>query len=244
MAKIYGRGSKFISSGARRNAFWYIFFLFLFIVGLVLCFKLAGDIFGSDNQYIAWILLVPYLFLVFLLVKVFKYIADIDYFFRGMDGEEIIAKELEKLPESYQIFRNIRINHRKSDIDFIVVGPKGILTVEAKSHTGHITSDGRTLLKNGGPFPGNKNFLIQARKEAATLADYLRLYGFVGYIKPVVAFSSHRARLNFGLRSVDGLVYVVQKDWLLKLIYSLPDQPSAKLPQSTLEQILIKLVES
>jgi len=241
MAKLYGKPSKYINRGAKRNASWYIFFLIVFIFGLVACFKLASQIYGPDNPYMAWILLVPYLICIFALVKIFKFIFKIDFFFRGLDGEDLIAHELVKLPNSYCVFRNIHINQRKSDIDFIVIGPKGILTVEAKSHSGRITFDGQILLKYGRPF--EKDFLLQARKEAGTLADYLRAYGFDGFVKPIIAFSSHRARLNFGLRPVDSLVYVIQRAWLLKLIYSLPDQSSGKVPLISLEQILNKLVE-
>jgi hypothetical protein len=212
------------------------------MIGLAWCFKLANDIYGPGHQNLVLLLFLPYLFLLFVLVKVFLYLTNIDNYFRGGSGEDLIAKELFKLPETYCVFRSVHVNNNRSDIDFVVLGPKGILTIEVKSHSGQITFNGHQLLKNN-LLITEKDILKQAKQEAGSLAEYLRSYGFDGYIKPIIVFSHWRAKVAFGLRPVDKIVYVVQKFWLIKLIYSLPDV-SYRVPQSVLEQILSKLVEA
>jgi hypothetical protein len=136
-------------------------------------------------------------------------------FIQGAHGEFDISDEFQNLPNSYKVKSNVVLG-QKGDIDFLVIGPTGIWTVEVKSHTGHISSDGQKLLING--FRFRKDFLKQAWAQAFAVRDRIQEHlGFQMAVQPVVVFSNPRAYMRFGTRPVGG-VQVVGRAWLLKLL--------------------------
>lgn len=54
---------------------------------------------------------------------------------RGFKGEDLVYAELQRIldPNSYHIFRNIVLKGKKWDMDFVIVGPKGIILLEVKN---------------------------------------------------------------------------------------------------------------
>ena len=54
---------------------------------------------------------------------------------RGFKGEDLVYAELQKIldPNSYHIFRNLVLKGKKWDIDFVIVGPKGVILLEVKN---------------------------------------------------------------------------------------------------------------
>ncbi len=57
-------------------------------------------------------------------------------YWRGVVGEKIVAKNLENsLDDNYSVFANVNIPEigRNEDIDFIAVGPKGVIIIEVKN---------------------------------------------------------------------------------------------------------------
>lgn len=136
-------------------------------------------------------------------------------YYRGRKGESIIFEELKKLPDEFRVFCDIKIAP-PYNIDFLVAGPTGIFTIEAKSHSGAIGyADGKITIN--GFVPKEKDFLKQAKGEARSISEYLKKEtGADHWVRPVLVFSSPDAKMHFGLNPVDG-VFVVQNRFLLKI---------------------------
>ena len=243
MAKGYGRASEFIADGARKRYKLYIFLT----VGPILTAIAALFFYYSDFGFqpgspITLIIFLIYLGILYLIFKLANALVDRDSFFLGGHGEYLVDQALAHLPGNFVYFRNMRLNNHSGDIDFVLVGSKGIFTIEAKSHKGKITFSGYQLLKNGWPFK-EKDILKQARQEGVSLSEYLRkTCGFQGYVKSVVVFSHPRTKMSFGLKPVDGHTYVIQKVWLEKFIYSFPNY-TYNVPPDKISQALMKLLQ-
>ncbi|OGL78159.1 hypothetical protein A3J43_01755 [Candidatus Uhrbacteria bacterium RIFCSPHIGHO2_12_FULL_54_23] len=138
---------------------------------------------------------------------------------RGLKGEAEVAEALEALPESYRVYRGVKLR-KGGDIDFVVAGPNGVCTVEVKSHRGRVDFNGRELTLNGTPFR-DKNVLHQAFGEAMNLHHYLRerMQKDI-FVTPLIVFSDAEAFLHFGMNPVYN-VYVIQKDLLRECITGL-----------------------
>ena len=137
----------------------------------------------------------------------------------GLIGEQSVGKILEGLPESYKIFANVVIPPLKSNIDFVVIGPTGIYTIEVKSHNGFITEDGHQLLRNGIPFQEG-DILHQAYGESMRLSDYLLKNNIASpEIQPFMVFSNKYTTMHFGKKQLHG-VSVIGAKWLTDTIYN------------------------
>jgi hypothetical protein len=56
---------------------------------------------------------------------------------RGREGEKAALSELKSvLSDEYKIYKNFKIPGRKFDIDFVIVGPKGLIVFEVKNYSG------------------------------------------------------------------------------------------------------------
>lgn len=156
-----------------------------------------------------------------LLLKLYEFVAlRAGLFARGRKGEGAIFYALNKLPDNWIVFQDVQING-KGNIDYIVLCPRGIFTIEVKSHEGEITYDGRELRRNG--YPLEKNFLQQARGEAWAVSDLLekKLGEKFHFIRAVIVFSSWYARLRLP-PGVINKVFVVKKKNLQKLMWWFP----------------------
>ena len=60
--------------------------------------------------------------------------------FSGKTGENRIVKELAKLPDDHIVFTNYfcSFEHKKCEIDALVLAPQGIFVIESKNHNGTI----------------------------------------------------------------------------------------------------------
>lgn len=180
--------------------------------------------------------LMTYTSIVVLAVLGYKFYREDDAvsenYYRGRKGESAILEELQKLPDPFRVFCDVT-TQPPYNIDFVVIGPTGIFTVEAKSHAGQVGyADGRITIN--GAAPQEKDFLKQAKSEALSVADALK--GKVSdqpWVYPVIAFSHPSAIPRFGLTPVDG-VFVVGKAFLTKLLI----EPR---PQSYSEETVLEL---
>jgi hypothetical protein len=76
----------------------------------------------------------------------------------------------------------------KGNIDHILICPKGIFTLETKSHTGKVSFDGEMLLRNGRPF--EKDFLKQAWAQCYLVREILAKWGITSPLPdPVILFT-------------------------------------------------------
>lgn len=159
-------------------------------------------------------------------------------FLNGIKGENDIAVLLkDALSDEFTIFCDVIIDPRHGNIDYVVVGPTGIFTLEVKSHRGQINFDGQRLTRNN--LPLEKDFLHQAMGQAISLHGFLQQkLGADIFVKPVIVFSSY-AQMHFGMTPVKN-VLVIQKHWLTKLLgegrYYFP------VDRNSIEQQLMTLV--
>jgi len=84
-------------------------------------------------------------------------------------AEESVDGLLEALPNNYFVINNFVT--KKGTTDYIVAGPKGILTIETKNHQGVVTNNGEKLLRDGLPF--EKDFIKQAWALSYSVRDLL-----------------------------------------------------------------------
>ena len=77
---------------------------------------------------------------------------------------------------------------KKGTTDYIVVGPKGILTIDTKNHGGVVTNNGGILLRDGHPF--EKDFIKQAWAQSYFVRDLLAEKGVCALrTQPVIVFT-------------------------------------------------------
>jgi hypothetical protein len=138
-------------------------------------------------------------------------------FYRGGKAEGAIYYELAKLSNYFFVFQDIKIGDQ-GNIDFVVLGPTGLFSIEVKSHQGVIAFNGKELTLNNSPFQ-EKDILKQAMAEALSLHGHLKeKIGMEIFVNPALVFASS-AIMHFGLKSVNN-VFVIQKLFLRKLICS------------------------
>jgi hypothetical protein len=106
---------------------------------------------------------------------------------RGAEAEEAVGTILENLPEGNFVINDF--NSGKGNIDHILIGPKGIFTLETKSHAGKVSFDGEKLLRNGKPF--EKDFFKQAWAQCYLVREILAKWGIISPLpEPVILFTN------------------------------------------------------
>ena len=105
---------------------------------------------------------------------------------QGAVVEESVDGLLDALPNNYFVINDFVT--KKGTIDYIVVGPKGILTIEAKSHKGVVTNNGGNLLLDGQPL--EKDLIKQAWAQSYFVRDLLAEKGVCSLrTQPVIVFT-------------------------------------------------------
>jgi hypothetical protein len=100
--------------------------------------------------------------------------------------EESVGGLLEALPKNYFVMNDFVT--KKGTLNYIVAGPKGILTIETKSHKGVVTNNGEKLLSDGHPF--EKDFIKQAWAQSYFVRDLLAEKGVCTLSpQPVIVFT-------------------------------------------------------
>jgi hypothetical protein len=131
-----------------------------------------------------------------LLLGVFTCTRRVAAFFKGAAGEEIVARELARLPAGYHVFHSLDagggvLMWRGGDIDHVVVGPTGVFAIETKNWRGQVTlADGQILLDGA---PPRRSPLEQARQAVSKLQVRLGRGGiYDANVAPVVCFAGDR----------------------------------------------------
>lgn len=88
---------------------------------------------------------------------------------RGSKTEQLVARDLKKLHPHYQVFQDFPTGH--GTIDFILVGPKGVFTLEVKSARGAIRYTPWHLVIDG--HDRGEHDVEQAHKERVWLEELL-----------------------------------------------------------------------
>ncbi len=132
----------------------------------------------------------------------------------GSKGERETLKLLKRLPKNYYILPDLTLvtAHRKSQVDFLILCPKGIYTIEAKNVAGEISgkADSNRLYKTRPVGRGKYerkplyNPLKQAEGHVATIQEMLQENGITLPVCSVIYFSNRYATLktDFGDRPV------------------------------------------
>ena len=120
----------------------------------------------------------------------------IEAFFKGAAGEEIVARELSRLPAGYHVFHSLDagggvLMWRGGDLDHVVVGPTGVFAIETKNWRGKVTlADGAVLVDGAAP---RRPPLEQARQSLSALQVRLGRGGIHDVeVVPVVCFAGDR----------------------------------------------------
>lgn len=169
--------------------------IFLILID-VLVISLGIALINIDSQYLI-LKIVLFLVLGFLAYFTLK---DSLRFVKGMDGENDVYKVLKQLPQEYKVLHDY-VEGKKGNIDYIVVGPTGVWTIEVKNYKQQ-NIDNEYL----------EQHINQAYTEAKNLSDKLSLFA-----NPILVFTNPKTKLHFGLTKQKG-VYVINKKWLLDLV--------------------------
>jgi hypothetical protein len=136
---------------------------------------------------------------------------------RGAIAEEKTGAILEGLPEGNFIINDF--NTGRGNIDHILVGPKGVFTLEVKSHRGTVTFDNGSLLRDGQPC--EKDFLKQAWAECFAVREILAKWDIKEpKAEPLVVFSNAFVKV----RGKANGVAVINLKFLSTYLERLPDR--------------------
>lgn len=118
---------------------------------------------------------------------------------QGAVTEETVDGLLEALPNNYFVINDFVT--KKGTTDYIVVGPKGILTIETKSHKGVVTNTGEKLLRDGDPF--EEDFIKQAWAQSYFVRDLLAQNAVCALrTQPVIVFTDADVQVRGRVRGV------------------------------------------
>lgn len=238
MAKIYGKPSHYLRE---RSMHFMNKATLMAFGGLAIIYLLSQSVTSYPSRLIGFI--VSYTLIAIAAVLVYKFYKEDDRisenYYRGRMGEKEIFEELSKLPDEFRVFCDVSI-HPPYNIDFVVLGPTGIYTIEAKSHQGEVWYTGGKITINGS-IPEEKDFLRQSKAEALSVNAFLKdKTGNDHFVIPVLAFS--RATMRFGLHPLDG-VYVIGRGFLLQLLRTVRKQSYSEEKLSELEAVLRPLAK-
>jgi hypothetical protein len=89
----------------------------------------------------------------------------------GAKGEEKVASELAKLGPGWRVLHAVEVGQNGSDIDHVVVGPPGVITLNAKRHPGGKAWVGeRMVMVNGQKTDYLRNSRFEAQRAARLLS--------------------------------------------------------------------------
>lgn len=235
MATFYGKDSSYLVKNDLKYDFFAVMLLIFVLVVIWIIYKSAPAGISGIAALVGIIFIVklsePF-------IDLFK--RKSNKFYRGWAGELDIKHVLQNLPDNFIVFQDVNFPEKRGNIDFVVVGPTGIFTVEAKSHMGNIGFNGYELTLNGRIFP-EKNILKQSLSEALRLREFIKQKTDKEvFVKASLVFSKGYG-MRFGLKPIDS-VYVIGKDFLLSLIRSHPNY-QYPLPQELLIEKLRTLVK-
>ena len=118
---------------------------------------------------------------------------------QGAEAEESVDGLLEALPNNYFVISDFVT--KKGTADYIVVGPKGILTIGTKSHKGVVTNNGEKVLLDGHPF--EEDFIKQAWAQSYCVRDLLAQNGVCALrTQPVIVFTDADVQVKGKVRGV------------------------------------------
>lgn len=110
---------------------------------------------------------------------------------QGRDGERAVGQFLERFRmDGFQIFHDVVTND--ANIDHVLIGPRGIFTIETKTLSKPVRGECRIVANHEGVTANglklDRNPVIQAKAQAAWLKHYFGDADFKVSVQPVVVF--------------------------------------------------------
>ena len=135
----------------------------------------------------------------------------------GAEGEEAVARELERLPGGWLALHSVPVGSRGSDIDHVIVGPRGVFTINAKNHGQKpVKVKENAILVGGRSEPYARNARFEAARAATLLSQAC---GFPVAVTGLVVFTSASECVTVIAQPRDGKVVMLSLDqlvpWLL-----------------------------
>ena len=161
--------------------------------------------------------------------------AQIRLSYRGQRGEERVVNTLyHLLDEDWHLFRNLEVPGQRGDIDFLLIGPNGVFTVEVKAYSGQYRNIGEKWERQLGPqwLDTFSNPSKQAKRNAARLAGILRNQDVQQWITPIVVWANPESSVTV----TSPTVAVWQLDEIGSRLTEI--QPNYPLPPERVEQIV------
>jgi hypothetical protein len=140
----------------------------------------------------------------------------------GAKGEEKIAHELNKLGAGWRVLHAVEVGVRGSDIDHVVIGPPGVMTLNTKRHpNGKAWVGERSVMVNG----FRTDYLRNSRHEASRASRLLTTaHGQAITVIPAIVFVDLD---DFVVKQMPTDVHVTTKRKLVRWLESMPATMSA-----------------
>ncbi len=124
--------------------------------------------------------------------------ADSVSWYLGAKGEIEVGKVLATLPPEWTVFHDLPIGKKGSDIDHLVIGPGGIVTINTKNHSGKkIWVAGQTLMVSGQKVPYIRNADFEANRVTALLRERMPQLQAAQPARPALFPPAENARARF-----------------------------------------------
>ncbi len=226
MAHFYGGQSEYLINEENKNqqtVLCYAIIGFVALTAAIAAVLIYAFVYRAgllEFSILLWVVDVIVYF--FILPKMDRYAKERDNFHKGHTGEGRAWYLLKKLPDSFHVFQGVKeIERLWGDIDFVVVGPTGVYTVEIKSHRGIIRFDGSELTRDWWKFK-KKDFLKQAKGQAYAISELIKTKIEKSvWVSPLVVFTSSMTRINIDRKEVLG-VHILRGNDLVQFIKSQP----------------------
>jgi len=144
----------------------------------------------------------------------------------GAAGEQAVAAQLAKLGPEWRVLHSIEVGDRGSDIDHVLIGPGGVITINAKNHPNtNVWVGGDTFMVNGQRVPYIRNSRHEAKRAGRLLSEQA---GFPVAVLGVIAVMGAHKGFKIMKQPEDGAVVIVQRRRVSQYIRSLPPRLSGR----------------
>lgn len=165
----------------------------------------------------------------------------------GRNGEKNLYKAVKKLNGDNIIFVNLPIRYKRgrSEVDMLIISPKGVVIIEVKNHSGTISGNWKAekwlqqkFYRNGKTTSIEMdNPIKQMRRQRDIVKSIFNAAGEDVWVDTVLYFSNPNVRLKLNLREND-YVCLGTKELMSSLSNYKSDRSLSKAQRETLANIL------
>ncbi|WP_166785773.1 MULTISPECIES: nuclease-related domain-containing protein [Cryobacterium] len=142
--------------------------------------------------------------------------------YEGAQGEMVVGEKLSTLSPEWAVFHALPIGGHGWDIDHVLVGPGGVVTINTKQHHGRrVHVDRRSILLDARPVPYLRHAKFEAER-VTTLLEQRRILSTP--VIPLVVFVGAR---SIDVQAEPSPVTVLDADELAVWLTALPDMLGA-----------------